>query len=58
VPKITAKKKCCRDKSLCAKCPLTLMHLVKMGYAQKCGGTCFKVSGKVPKKVLLVARSR
>jgi len=58
VPKVTAKKKCCRDKSLCAKCPLALMHLVKMGYAQKCGGSCFKVSAKVPKKALLVARAR
>jgi hypothetical protein len=58
VPKITAKKKCCRDKSLCAKCPLVLMHLVKLGYAEKCGGTCFKVSTKVPKKVMLVARAR
>jgi len=55
---VTAKKKCCRDKSLCAKCPLALMNLVKMGYAQKCGGTCYKVSAKVPKKVLQVARAR
>lgn len=58
MPKVTAKKKCCRDKSLCAKCPLALMHLVKMGYAQKRGGTCYKVSAKIPKKVLLVARAR
>jgi len=58
VPTIRAKKKCCKDKSLCAKCPLALMHLVKMGYAEKCGSTCFKVPAKVPKKVLLVARAR
>jgi hypothetical protein len=58
VPKVTVKKKCCRDKSLCAKCPLALMHLAKMGYAEKCGKSCYKVAAKVPKKVLLIARAR
>jgi hypothetical protein len=58
VPKVTAKKKCCRDKSLCAKCPLVLMRLVKMGYAEKEDRTHFKVSAKVPRKALLVARAR
>lgn len=58
MPKVTAKKKCCRDKSLCAKCPLVLMRLVKMGYAEKEDRTHFKVSAKVPRKALLVARAR
>jgi len=58
VPKVTTKKKCCRDKSLCAKCPLVLMRLVKMGYAEKDDRTHYKVSAKVPKKALLLARAR
>ena len=58
MPKVTAKKKCCRDKSLCATCPLTLLRLVKMGYAEKDDRTHFKVSAKVPKKALLLARAR
>jgi len=55
---VTTKKKCCRDKSLCAKCPLVLMRLVKMGYAEKADRTHFKVSEKVPKKALVLARAR
>jgi len=58
VPNVTVKKKCCRDKSLCAKCPLVLMRLVKMGYAEKDDRTHYKITAKVPKKALLVARAR
>lgn len=55
---MTAKKKCCKDKSRCAKCPLVLMRLVQMGYAEKNGRTDYTVSAKVPKKVRLAARAR
>jgi hypothetical protein len=55
---MTAKKKCCQDKPRCAKCPLVLMRLVQMGYAEKNGRTDFKVSSKVPKKVRVAARAR
>jgi len=58
VPKVTSKKKCCQDKSRCSKCPLVLMRLVKLGYAEKDGRTEYKVSSKVPKKVLQDARAR
>lgn len=55
---MTSKKKCCQDKSRCSKCPLVLMRLVKLGYAEKDGRTEYKVSSKVPKKVLQDARAR
>ena len=55
---MTSKKKCCKDKSRCRKCPVLLTRLVKMGYAEKDGKTGFAVSAKVPKKVLVVARAR
>jgi hypothetical protein len=59
VPKVTAKKKCCKDQPRCAKCPVVLMRLEKLGYAEptkdKRG---YKVKRNVPKKVMLVARQR
>ena len=58
MPWVTAKKKCCRDKTLCAKCPLLLRRLVELGYAEKNGRTGYKVSAKVPKKARLLARAR
>ena len=30
-----AKKKCCKDKPRCAQCPVVLMRLEKMGYAER-----------------------
>jgi hypothetical protein len=58
VPKVTAKKKCCKDKPACAKCPLVLRRLVELGYAEKDGRWAYKVSAKVPRKVRLLARAR
>jgi hypothetical protein len=58
MPKVNAKKKCCKDSSRCSKCPLVLMRLVKLGYAERGGKSDYKVSAKVPKKVLVVARAR
>jgi hypothetical protein len=58
VPRVTVKKKCCKDKTLCAKCPLLLMRLVQMGYAEKNGRTDYKVVTKVPKKARVLARAR
>lgn len=54
---MTAKKKCCKDKERCMKCPLVLMRLTKMGYAEKDSKAVYKVAGKVPKKVLVLARA-
>lgn len=58
MPKVTVKKKCCKDKPRCAKCPVVLMRLEQMGYAEKDGKRDYKVAGNVPKKALLVARAR
>lgn len=57
MPKVTAKKKCCKDKERCMKCPLVLCRLTKLGYAEKDSKTVYKVAGKIPKKVLVLARS-
>jgi hypothetical protein len=60
-PKATkAKKKCCKDKPRCAECPVVLMRLAKMGYAEQDPEKPrrYAVSRNVPKKVMLVARQR
>jgi hypothetical protein len=59
VPKLTAKKKCCKDKPRCAKCPVVLMRLEKLGYAEQGKDKrAYKVEKNIPKKVMLVARQR
>ena len=59
MPKVTAKKKCCKDKPRCAKCPVVLMRLEKLGYAEQAKDKRgYKVDKNVPKKVMLVARQR
>ncbi|MGZ0146996.1 hypothetical protein ACXJJ3_07975 [Kribbella sp. WER1] len=58
MPSMTAKKKCCKDKPRCKKCPVVLMRLSKAGCAERLDRVHYKVDKKVPKKVLKEARSR
>ena len=59
MPSVTAKKKCCKDKPRCKKCPVVLMRLERMGYAERVDGKRgYEVDKDVPKKALLVARQR
>ena len=55
-----AKKKCCKDKPRCKQCPVVLMRLEKMGYAEKDEKKPrrYAVRSDVPKKAMLVARQR
>ena len=55
-----AKKKCCKDKPRCAQCPVVLMRLAKMGYAEQDADKPrrYTVDTNVPKKALLIARQR
>ena len=55
-----AKKKCCKDKPRCASCPVVLMRLEKMGYAERDEDKpCrYVVEQKVLKKAMLIARQR
>ena len=57
MPKVTTKKKCCQDKPRCVKCPVVLIRMERMGFAEKHGKRDYKVSAKVPRKALLVARA-
>jgi hypothetical protein len=62
VPSVTAKKKCCKDRPRCKKCPLVLKRLSDAGLAERLGERSdsreFKVDKKLPKKVLKAARAR
>jgi len=55
-----AKKKCCKDKPRCAQCPVVLMRLETMGYAEQDPDKRrrYAVARNVPKKAMLVARQR
>ncbi|MGE9807148.1 MULTISPECIES: hypothetical protein [unclassified Janibacter] len=55
---VSAKKKCCKDDLRCKTCPVVLLRLSKMGYAERDDARRYVVDRKVPKKALLVARQR
>jgi hypothetical protein len=55
-----AKKKCCKDKPRCAECPVVLLRLARMGYAEQDADKPrrYVVAKDVPRKAMLVARQR
>ncbi len=53
---MTAKKKCCKDKPRCKKCPVVLKRLADAGCAERLDRVHYMVDKKVPKKVLKEAR--
>lgn len=58
VPTISAKKKCCKDKPRCKKCPVVLKRIADAGCAERLDRTTYKVDKKVPKKIVKAARAR
>ena len=61
MPKVAAKKKCCKDKPRCKACPVVLMRLTKMGYAEQLTTgkkPTYSVEKNVPKKAMVLARQR
>jgi hypothetical protein len=61
VPKVSVKKKCCKDRPRCKSCPVVLMRLTKMGYAEELTTgkkPKYDVDKNVPKKAMTVARER
>ena len=55
---VVAKKKCCKDTQRCRKCPVVLKRLTDAGYAERESRRGFEVAKKIPKKVLVAARTR
>lgn len=58
MPTVTVKKKCCKDKPRCQKCPVTCMRLEREGYAERESKRTYSVDKKIPKKVRKLARAR
>lgn len=55
---MTAKKKCCKDKPRCKKCPVVLKRLADRGHADRQDLRTYLVDKKIPKKALKKARAR
>jgi hypothetical protein len=56
--KVTAKKKCCRDKPRCKSCPVVLKRLADGGHLVRLDLRKYKVIGKPGKAELAAARTR
>jgi hypothetical protein len=55
---MTAKKKCCKDKPRCKKCPVVLKRLADADCAERLDRRHYVLDKKVPKKILKDARKR
>lgn len=58
VPRVTAKKKCCKDKPRCTKCPVVLKRLDDAGYGERLSKREYRVRKKVPAAARAAARAR
>lgn len=58
VPRLSAKKKCCKDKPRCSKCPVVLKRITDAGYGERLSKREYRVSKKTPSAVLSAARAR
>ena len=58
MPTVVAKKKCCKDRPRCSKCPVTLKRLADAGYAERESRREYDVAKKIPKPVKAAARTR
>jgi hypothetical protein len=56
--KVTAKKKCCRDKPRCKSCPVVLKRLADEGFAERLDLRKYELVKKPTKAALAAARTR
>ena len=56
--KLTAKKKCCRDKPRCKSCPVVLKRLSDGGHLVRLNLRTYKVVDKPSKSEVAAARTR
>ena len=50
------KKRCCKSRPRCKRCPVVLERLEKQGLAERTGRFAYEVSPDVTKKALKAAR--
>jgi hypothetical protein len=56
--RIKCKKRCCKSRKRCKKCPVVWKRLSRQGFAQADGKRRYVVVEVVPKKALKSARAR
>ena len=56
--KLTAKKKCCKDKPRCKTCPVVLKRISDAGHLERLDLRTYKVTDKPKKSDLAAARAR
>ncbi len=55
---VKAKKRCCKDRPRCKRCPVVLKRLARQGLAERVGGRRYELSARLKKKHVKAARSR
>lgn len=55
---VKAKKRCCKDRPRCKRCPVVLKRLARQGLAERVGGRLYELSARLKKKHVKAARSR
>ncbi len=55
---VKAKKRCCKDRPLCKRCPVVLKRLAGRGLAERVGARRYELSARLKKKHVKAARSR
>ena len=56
--KVTAKKKCCKDKPRCQTCPVVLKRLSDAGHLERLDLRTYEKVSKPKKSALAAARAR
>ncbi len=54
---VDAKKKCCKDKPRCKRCPVVLRRLAEAGLAKRTGTRTYEVDLALKRRHLTAARS-
>ncbi len=56
--RIRTKRKCCKSKKRCRKCPVVMKRLEKQGYTERLSKRNWVMVEMPPKKTLKAARAR
>jgi hypothetical protein len=56
VPRVKAKKRCCKSDPRCKRCPVVLRRLERAGLADRVSKREWRIDKKIPKQALKAAR--
>jgi hypothetical protein len=57
VKEIRSKKKCCKERPRCRRCPVVLQRLERAGHAERVDRRTWLLEKKLRKKILRAARA-